>query len=47
MVNGSVGDQFDQIEFEHDADILRKRGRPAPDIDLLREKLRAPASAWL
>lgn len=34
-------------EFEHDADILRERGRPAPDIDLLREELRAPASAWL
>jgi hypothetical protein len=34
-------------EFEHDADILRERGRPAPDIDLLREELQTPASAWL
>lgn len=34
-------------EFEHDADILRERGRPAPDIDLLREELQMPVSAWL
>lgn len=34
-------------EFEHDADLLRAQGRPAPDIDRLRGELRAPASAWL
>lgn len=34
-------------EFEHDADLLRAQGRPAPDIERLREELRAPASAWL
>jgi hypothetical protein len=34
-------------EFEHDVDILRERGRPAPDINLLRKELQTPASAWL
>lgn len=34
-------------ELEHDADILAGRGMPAPDIDLLREELQAPVSAWL
>ena len=34
-------------DFEHDADRVRARGGPAPDIERLREELRAPASAWL
>jgi hypothetical protein len=34
-------------DFEHNADLLRAQGRPAPDIERLREELRAPVSAWL
>ncbi len=34
-------------DFEHNADRVRARGRPAPDIGRLREELGTPASVWL